>query len=67
MAAETLEKGAKAVGDTQVYKQVSTTARVVQEELDKLADVRMYSRPEELRMRSMHFGDPTVKVVEANT
>jgi len=64
VAAETLEQAAKTVGDTQVYKQVATTAKAVNKELDNLTDVRMYSRPEELQMRSA----PTdSKVYEANT
>lgn len=45
IAAEALEKAAKTVGDTQIYKQVSSTAKAVRVEVDNLADVRMYSRP----------------------
>jgi hypothetical protein len=40
-AADTAEQVAKQVGETQVYKQVAYTAH----EIDKLADVRMYTRP----------------------
>uniref|UniRef100_A0A915MN54 Uncharacterized protein n=1 Tax=Meloidogyne javanica TaxID=6303 RepID=A0A915MN54_MELJA len=40
-AAEVAEQVAKQVGDTQVYRQVANTAN----EIDKLADVRMYSKP----------------------
>lgn len=41
VAAETAERVAKQVGETQVYKQVSYAAH----EIDKLADVRMYTKP----------------------
>jgi hypothetical protein len=44
-AVESLEKAAEAVGNTQAYKHVASTAKVVRDELDGLADVRMYSRP----------------------
>lgn len=44
-AVESLENAAKVVGDTQAYKQVASTAKTVRDELDGLADVRMYSRP----------------------
>lgn len=40
-AAEVAEQVAKQIGDTQVYRQVSNTAA----EIDKLADVRMYTKP----------------------
>ena len=44
-AVEALEQSAKVIGDTQAYRHVSSTAKAVSGELDKLADVRMYSRP----------------------
>lgn len=44
-AVETLEKAAETVGNTQAYKHVASTAKVVRDELDNLTDVRMYSRP----------------------
>uniref|UniRef100_A0A1I8BM84 Tim44 domain-containing protein n=1 Tax=Meloidogyne hapla TaxID=6305 RepID=A0A1I8BM84_MELHA len=63
-AAEVAEQVAKQVGDTQVYRQVANTAS----EIDKLADVRMYSKPEELRMRSDSFTSSFAqRHVEVNT
>uniref|UniRef100_A0A0N5AMM6 Tim44 domain-containing protein n=1 Tax=Syphacia muris TaxID=451379 RepID=A0A0N5AMM6_9BILA len=44
-AAETIEKAAEQIGDTQVYQAVSASMKVVKEEIDSMADVRMYSRP----------------------
>lgn len=64
VAAETAERVAKQVGETQVYKQVSYAAH----EIDKLADVRMYTKPEELKMRTDVFSSPFAhRTVEANT
>ena len=40
-AVDTAERVAKQVGETQVYKQVAYVAQ----EIDKIADVRMYTRP----------------------
>ncbi|GMR53553.1 hypothetical protein PMAYCL1PPCAC_23748, partial [Pristionchus mayeri] len=51
-AAEQVEKLAEKVGDTQVYKHVSTTMETVKKEVDSVADVRMYRRPETLKKRS---------------
>ncbi|EPB73991.1 Tim44-like domain protein [Ancylostoma ceylanicum] len=45
LAAEHVEKIAEKVGDTEVYKQVSTSMKVVKDEIDTITDVRMYSRP----------------------
>lgn len=44
-AVESLEKAAAAVGNTQAYKHVASTTKVVRDGLDNLADVRLYSRP----------------------
>lgn len=44
-AAEAMEKAARVVGDTKVYKQVASTTKNVSMQIDNLADVRMYSRP----------------------
>jgi len=68
-AVESLEKAAGAVGNTQAYKHVASTARVVRDELDGLADVRMYSRPEQLKMRSDAFSTSAYSTgtVEPNT
>uniref|UniRef100_A0AC34F717 Mitochondrial import inner membrane translocase subunit TIM44 n=1 Tax=Panagrolaimus sp. ES5 TaxID=591445 RepID=A0AC34F717_9BILA len=68
VAAEFLEKTAKDIGDTQVYQQVSSTAKSVQREIDNIADVRMYSRPQELKMRSADFSTSAFanRTVEAN-
>ncbi|CAJ0963780.1 unnamed protein product, partial [Mesorhabditis belari] len=51
-AAEQIEKVAEKVGDTEVYKTVSTGVKTVQKEIDNITDVRMYSRPETLKKRS---------------
>ncbi|KIH56716.1 Tim44-like domain protein [Ancylostoma duodenale] len=45
LAAEHVEKIAEKVGDTEVYKQVSTSMKTVKDEIDTITDVRMYSRP----------------------
>ncbi|CAJ0562357.1 unnamed protein product, partial [Mesorhabditis spiculigera] len=52
VAAEQIEKVAEKVGDTEVYKTVSTGVKSVKKEIDDIADVRMYSRPENLKKRS---------------
>lgn len=41
VAVESAEKVARQLGETQIYRQVSNTAK----EIDRLADVRMYTRP----------------------
>lgn len=41
IAAESIEKAAKVLEETKTFKQVASTAKSV----DKLADVRMYTRP----------------------
>ncbi|GMT28467.1 hypothetical protein PFISCL1PPCAC_19764, partial [Pristionchus fissidentatus] len=51
-AAEQVEKLAEKVGDTQVYKHVSNTMESVKKEVDSVADVRMYRRPDTLKKRS---------------
>uniref|UniRef100_A0A7E4V176 Mitochondrial import inner membrane translocase subunit TIM44 n=1 Tax=Panagrellus redivivus TaxID=6233 RepID=A0A7E4V176_PANRE len=67
-AAEVLEKAAKEIGDTQAYQQVASTAKSVQKEIDNIADVRMYSRPGELKMRTSGFATSAFanRTVEAN-
>lgn len=52
-AVESLEKAAEAVGNTQAYKHVASTAKVITDELDSLADVRMYSRPGKLFIQAL--------------
>ncbi|KAH7723893.1 Protein T09B4.9 [Aphelenchoides avenae] len=68
-AAEKIEEAAKVVGDTQVYKQVASTTKAVATEIDSLADLRMYSRPEQLKLRSEGFSTSAFasRPVEANT
>ncbi|KAK0422205.1 hypothetical protein QR680_007430 [Steinernema hermaphroditum] len=68
-AAEQIEKAAEKVGNTEVYKQASKTVKAVKEEIDEVADVRMYSRPETLKMRSEGFDkhDFAAKTFEPNT
>ncbi|KAK6051400.1 Tim44-like domain protein [Cooperia oncophora] len=67
VAAEHVEKIAEKVGDTEVYKQVSTSMKVVKDEIDNITDVRMYSRPEVLKKRTEGFTDTFAnRTVEAN-
>uniref|UniRef100_A0A914X647 Mitochondrial import inner membrane translocase subunit TIM44 n=1 Tax=Plectus sambesii TaxID=2011161 RepID=A0A914X647_9BILA len=68
-AAETIEKTAQALGDTAVYQHVSSSMKTVKDEIDQIADVRMYSRPEELHMRTQQFSstDPSNRQFEPNT
>ncbi|XGW25167.1 hypothetical protein V3C99_006518 [Haemonchus contortus] len=67
IAAEHVEKIAEKVGDTEVYKQVSTSMKVVKDEIDNITDVRMYSRPEVLKKRTEGFTDAFAnRTVEAN-
>ncbi|CAB3407073.1 unnamed protein product [Caenorhabditis bovis] len=65
-AAEQIEKVAEKVGDTEVYKHVSTSMKTVKDEIDGIADVRMYSRPEVLKKRTEGFELKKDRVVEAN-
>ncbi|CAI5440480.1 unnamed protein product [Caenorhabditis angaria] len=65
-AAEQMEKVAEKVGDTEVYKHVSTSMKTVKDEIDSIADVRMYSRPETLTKRTDGFELEKDRVVEAN-
>ncbi|CCD71993.1 putative mitochondrial import inner membrane translocase subunit tin-44 [Caenorhabditis elegans] len=65
-AAEHVEKVAEKVGDTEVYKHVSTSMKTVKDEIDNIADVRMYSRPEALTKRTDGFDLEKERVVEAN-
>ncbi|VDO18593.1 unnamed protein product [Heligmosomoides polygyrus] len=60
IAAEHVEKLAEKVGDTEVYKQVSTSMKTVKDEIDNITDVRMYSRPAcctsvDIRLQSLLF------------
>ncbi|PIO60105.1 hypothetical protein TELCIR_18405, partial [Teladorsagia circumcincta] len=67
IAAEHVEKIAEKVGDTEVYKQVSSSMKVVKDEIDTITDVRMYSRPEVLKKRTEGFTDTFAsRTVEAN-
>ncbi|KHN87159.1 putative mitochondrial import inner membrane translocase subunit tim-44 [Toxocara canis] len=68
IAAESLEKAAEQIGDTQIYQNVSQTMKVVKKEIDDIADVTMYSRPEHLKMRSVAYSTSAYaeRVVEAN-
>ncbi|KAK6020151.1 hypothetical protein OSTOST_14201, partial [Ostertagia ostertagi] len=67
IAAEHVEKIAEKVGDTEVYKQVSSSMKVVKDEIDNITDVRMYSRPEVLKKRTEGFADAFAnRTVEAN-
>lgn len=47
IATESLEKAAKIMEETKTFKQVAMTAKAV----DKLADVRMYTRPGNLSFK----------------
>uniref|UniRef100_A0A915CD97 Mitochondrial import inner membrane translocase subunit TIM44 n=1 Tax=Parascaris univalens TaxID=6257 RepID=A0A915CD97_PARUN len=68
VAAESLEKAAEQIGDTQIYQNVSQTVKAVKQEIDDITDVRMYSRPEQLKMRSVAYSTSAYsdRVVEAN-
>ncbi|CAD6186193.1 unnamed protein product [Caenorhabditis auriculariae] len=65
IAAEHMEKVAEKVGDTQVYKHVSTSMKTVKDEIDTITDVRMYSRPDVLKKRTDGFSTEA-KTVAAN-
>uniref|UniRef100_A0A914GRI0 Mitochondrial import inner membrane translocase subunit TIM44 n=1 Tax=Globodera rostochiensis TaxID=31243 RepID=A0A914GRI0_GLORO len=63
IAAETAERVAQQVGEMQACKQVSYVAK----EIDRLADVRMYRRPDELKLRTSPFYSTfSNRTVEAN-
>ncbi|WKX88324.1 hypothetical protein Q1695_008178 [Nippostrongylus brasiliensis] len=67
IAAEHVEKIAEKVGDTEVYKHVSTSMKTVKDEIDNITDVRMYSRPEVLKKRTEGFTSAFAnRTVEAN-
>ncbi|VDK42000.1 unnamed protein product [Anisakis simplex] len=68
LAAESLEKAAEQIGDTQIYQNVSQTVKVVKEEIDDITDVTMYSRPEQLKMRSVAYSTSAYaeRVMEPN-
>uniref|UniRef100_A0A0N4UNM1 Tim44 domain-containing protein n=1 Tax=Dracunculus medinensis TaxID=318479 RepID=A0A0N4UNM1_DRAME len=57
VAVESLEKAAEKIGDTEIYRNV-TTVKVVKEEVDSIADVRMYARP---------VNAFSSRIIEANT
>lgn len=64
IAVEGVGNAAQAVGNTKIYRHVSYFA----EELDKVADVRLYYRPEELKMRTSEFSEAfDNRIFEANT
>ncbi|VDK85819.1 unnamed protein product [Litomosoides sigmodontis] len=62
-AAEMIEKLAEQVGDNQLYQ---NSVKVIKDEVDNIVDVRMYTRPDQLRMRSASFSTYSDRVVEAN-
>ncbi|EFO17622.1 hypothetical protein LOAG_10876 [Loa loa] len=66
IAAEMIEKAAEQVGDNQLYQSVSSSVKVIKDEVDSIVDVRMYTRPDQLRMRSASFSTYTDRTVEAN-
>uniref|UniRef100_A0AC34PZ97 Tim44-like domain-containing protein n=1 Tax=Panagrolaimus sp. JU765 TaxID=591449 RepID=A0AC34PZ97_9BILA len=65
VAAELIEKTAQEIGNTQVYQQVSSAAK----QIDSIAGVTMYSRPQELKMRSSGYSTSAFsdRVIEPNT
>uniref|UniRef100_A0A915PVB3 Palmitoyltransferase n=1 Tax=Setaria digitata TaxID=48799 RepID=A0A915PVB3_9BILA len=65
-AAEIIEKAAEQVGDNQLYQSVSSSVKVIKDEVDNIVDVRMYTRPDQLRMRSVAYTTYADRVVEAN-
>ncbi|KAK6027043.1 hypothetical protein OSTOST_06935, partial [Ostertagia ostertagi] len=54
IAAEHVEKIAEKVGDTEVYKQVSSSMKVVKDEIDNITDVRMYSQTRDATGITLH-------------
>uniref|UniRef100_A0A0R3RI68 Palmitoyltransferase n=1 Tax=Elaeophora elaphi TaxID=1147741 RepID=A0A0R3RI68_9BILA len=66
IATEMIEKAAEQIGDNQLYQNVSSSVKVIRDEVDNITDVRMYTRPEQLRMRSASFSTYTDRTVEAN-
>uniref|UniRef100_A0A914D9A9 Tim44-like domain-containing protein n=1 Tax=Acrobeloides nanus TaxID=290746 RepID=A0A914D9A9_9BILA len=69
IATENLQKVAEQIGDTQVAKAVTSTVSAVKTELDTITDVRLYKKPEALRMRSQGFSTAAMssKPIEPNT
>ncbi|KAM3720461.1 putative mitochondrial import inner membrane translocase subunit [Dirofilaria immitis] len=65
-AAEMIEKAAEQVGDNQLYQSVSSSVKVIKDEVDSIVDVRMYTRPDQLRMRSAAYSTCADRIVEAN-
>ncbi|VDP14381.1 unnamed protein product, partial [Onchocerca flexuosa] len=66
IAAEMIEKAAEQVGDNQLYQGVSSSVKMIKNEVDSIVDVRMYTRPDQLKMRSAAFSTSTDRIVEAN-
>lgn len=63
-AAEIVGNVAEKVGETEVYKHVSDAAK----EIDKIADVHMYKKPEQLQMRTSELDKAFAnRPIEANT
>uniref|UniRef100_A0A0N4Z1W2 Mitochondrial import inner membrane translocase subunit TIM44 n=1 Tax=Parastrongyloides trichosuri TaxID=131310 RepID=A0A0N4Z1W2_PARTI len=63
-AAEVAGKVVEKVGDTEVYKQVSEVAK----EVDSIADVHMYKKPDQLKMRTSELDKAFAnRPIEANT
>ncbi|KAL3998881.1 Tim44-like domain family protein [Acanthocheilonema viteae] len=65
-AAEMMEKAAEQIGDNELYQSVSSSVKMIKDEVDSIVDVRMYTRPDQLRMRSASFSTYTDRIVEAN-
>ncbi|KAK6107231.1 Tim44-like domain family protein [Brugia pahangi] len=66
VAAEMIEKAAEQVGDNQLYQSVSSSVKVIKDEVDNIVDVHMYTRPDQLKMRSASSSTHTDRVIEAN-
>ncbi|VIO97051.1 Tim44-like domain containing protein [Brugia malayi] len=66
VAAEMIEKAAEQVGDNQLYQSVSSSVKVIKDEVDNIVDVHMYTRPDQLKMRSASSSTYTDRVIEAN-
>uniref|UniRef100_A0AC35TNV1 Mitochondrial import inner membrane translocase subunit TIM44 n=1 Tax=Rhabditophanes sp. KR3021 TaxID=114890 RepID=A0AC35TNV1_9BILA len=68
VAAEAAGKVAEKVGETEVYKHVSSAAKTVGSEVDSMADVHMYTKPKELKLRTTELDSAFAnKPIEVNT
>ncbi|VDN03107.1 unnamed protein product [Thelazia callipaeda] len=67
VATDVIEKAAEQVGDNQLYQTVSSSVKIIRNEVDNIVDVRMYIRPDQLKMRSAAYSDYPDRIIEANS